>query len=99
MVIKLRLRKDRFRFHFYFGDSLELCTTNQEWKNKMHVIHCSVALVKLAGLLNILPIGSQCLNGDLLEAVLVTELSVFFTGNGEKLKPISLLKSVEFDLQ
>ena len=92
-VTELRLRKDRNRFHFYFGDSLELCITNEEWKNKMHVIHCSDDLVSYARLGNILPIVSQCLTSDMPEAVLVTEF--FLTKLKKKL---SLFDSVEFEL-
>ena len=73
-MTELRLRKERNRFHFYFGDSLELCLTNEELHNKMHVIHCSCDLVRHAGLANLLPVVNSCLNGDIPEAVLVTEI-------------------------
>ena len=73
LVTELRLRKDRHRFHFYFGDSLESCSTNEDLKNEMHVIHCSGDVVELAGLANLLPIASGCLSTTMLEAVLVTE--------------------------
>ena len=68
------VRKDRNRFHFYLGDSLELCLTNEEWKNKFHVIHCPNYYADFVGLQNLLPIVSQCLNGDFPEAILVTEI-------------------------
>ena len=60
LVTELKLRKDRNRFHFYFDDSLELCQTNQELKEKMHVIHCFLGFIRLANLLNILPIVINC---------------------------------------
>jgi hypothetical protein len=49
LVTELIKRKDRNRFHFYFGDSLELCVKNQELKKEMHIIHCSAYVVELAG--------------------------------------------------
>ena len=73
LVTKLKLRKEVTRFHFYFGESIELCLTNECLKNKMHVIHCSGDFVYYAGLANILPAVSQCLNSDMPEAELVTE--------------------------
>ena len=74
-MTELRLRRERNRFHFYFGDSLDLCLTDQELHNKMHVIHCSCDLVRHINVANILPVVSACLNGDMKEAVLVTEIS------------------------
>jgi len=74
LVAELVVRNDRNRFHFYFGDSLELCLANEEWKNKFHVIHCPNAYADYVKLTNLLPVVSQCLNGDFSEAVLVTEI-------------------------
>ena len=68
-------RNDRNRFHFYFGDSLELCLKDKKWKNNFHVIHCPADYSDFAQLTNILPVVSQCLNADFPEAVLVTELT------------------------
>ena len=84
LVTELRLRKERNRFHFYFGDSLELCLTNGELHNKMHVIHCSFAFVTYAGLANILSSVTCCLNGDIPEAIVVTE----FSGSQTDIPPV-----------
>jgi hypothetical protein len=90
----LRLRKERNRFHFYFGDSLELCLTNQELHNKVHVIHCSAELVKYAGLANILSSVTFCLNDIIPEAIVVTELKLcHFEG-----KIHSLMETLEAEL-
>ena len=89
------LRKDRNKFHFYFGDSLELCLTNEEWKNKFHVIHCPGEFVCYVGLKNLHPIVSQCLNEDFPEAILVTEiLKLRIEG-----KKLSIADTVERALQ
>ena len=95
LVAELVVRKDRNRFHFYFGDSLELCLTNEEWKNKFHVIHCPNAYADYVKLKNLLPIASQCLNGDFPEAVLVTEFSKL----GTEGKILSIADTVEFTLK
>ena len=76
LVTELRLRKDRNRFHFYFGDSLELCLTNEDLKNKMRVIHCSEDFVKV-GLPNLLPAASGCLTSKIPESVLLTEMDSY----------------------
>ena len=89
------VRKERNRFHFYFGDSLELCLTNEEWKNKFHVIHCPNYYADFVGLQNLLPIVSQCLNRDFPEAVLVTEILQLCTED----KILSLADTVEFTLK
>ena len=93
-MTELRLRKERNRLHFYFGDTLELCLTNEELHNKMHVIHCSVGLVRYARLPNILPSVIHCLNNDMKEAVLVTET---IASHFEKQTP-TLVDSVESEL-
>ena len=94
LVTELRLRKDRHRFHFYFGDSLESCSTNEDLKNEMHVIHCSGGVVELAGLANLLPIASGCLSTTMPEAVLVTEHALF----RKEIKKPSLAEYVESEL-
>ena len=81
MVAELKLRKDRSRFHFFFGESLELCITNEEWRSKFHVIHCPFEFVNHIQLTNILPIVSECLTSEMPEAVLVTEVCVVATVN------------------
>ena len=91
---ELRLRKDRNRFHFYFGDSLELCLMNEELHNKMHVIHCSADIGVEAELANILPAVSRCLISDIPEAIIVTE-SIFSRFEGRK---PTLVEYVEFHL-
>ena len=95
MVTELKLRKDRNRFHFYFGDSLELCITNEEWKKKFHVIHCPAGFIGQIELINILPIVNKCLSSDMPEAVLVTEFPIM---NAER-KNISMADLVELQLE
>ena len=94
-VTELKLRKDDIRFHFYFGDSLELCQINEEWNSKFHVIHCSIGCVRHARLSNIFPVTGQCLNGKIPESVLVTD---FFIESRKNEKTMSLVKSVESNL-
>ena len=94
LVTELRLRKERNRFHFYFGDSLELCLTNEELHNKMHVIHCSVGFVRFAYLSNILSSVTCCLSTDMKEAVLVTEMVQHRLEN----KICPLINSIQCDL-
>ena len=91
LVTALKSRKDRNRFHFYFGESLELCITNEEWKNKFHVIYCPTKLIRYAGLPNTLPIVSQCLNSDMPEAVLLTDFFISQVFDKEK----SITDSIE----
>ena len=94
LVIELKELEDRNRFHFYFGDSMELCLTNQKLKDKMHVIHCSTDIVNTAGLANILPTVSGCLTSDIPEAVLIMEVN---SSRRSKEKP-SLADHVESEL-
>ena len=94
LVTELKKRKHRNRFHFYFGDSLEVCSTNEELKNKMHVIHCSSNIVNVSGLANVLPIVSSCLTSEMPEAVLVTECNFF----REEIKKPTLDQYVESEL-
>ena len=77
------LRKKGVQIHVHVGDSLDLCLTSEQLKNKMHVIHCSGDLVEVAGLANILPAASGCLNGDFPEAVLVTEIPPSWLNKGK----------------
>ena len=93
MITELRLRKDRNRFHFYFGDSLELCITNEEWKNKFHVIYCPHEFVLQTRLTNILPIVSQCLTSDMPEAVLLTDVHPHLAKS--EVEKMTLIKSIE----
>ena len=69
--------------------------TNEEWRNKFHVIHCPNYYADFVGLQNLLPIVSQCLNGDFPEAVLLTEFSKLCTED----KTLSLADTVEFTLK
>ena len=84
MVIELRKRQQRIQFHFYFGKSLELCSTSEEWKNKFHVIHCPQDFTHFVRLQNLLPIAKQCLNDKHPESVIVTDL-ILRTMNGKVL--------------
>ena len=93
-VTELKEQEDCNRFHFYFGDSLELCLTNDQLKNNMHVIHCSTDIVNVAGLANLLPIASGCLTSDIPEAVLVMEVN---SSRRSKEKP-SLVDHIESEL-
>lgn len=76
------LRKKGVQIHVHVGDSLDLCLTSEQLKNKMHIIHCSGDLVDVAGLANILPATSCCLNSDFPEAVLVTEIPPSWLNGG-----------------
>ena len=60
----------------------------------MHVVHCPDEQVDLVGLPNLLPIVSQCLNGDFPEALLLTD--VFLTQFEDRER--SLAKSLEMKL-
>ena len=83
MVKELRARKNRIRFHFYYGNSLELCFTTEEWLNKFHVMHCSKEFTNYVGLQNLLPIAIKCLNGNFRESVLLTELYFYLNKRNE----------------
>ena len=71
ILSEFQARKHRVRFHFYFGDCLELCL-GEKLRNKCEVVHCS-DLADRVGLANLILTASNCLSSEKPESILVTD--------------------------
>jgi hypothetical protein len=75
IVSEFHSRRHRVRFHFYFGDCLELCLgelcLGEKLRNKCEVVHCS-DLADRVGLANLILTASNCLS-EIPESILVTD--------------------------
>ena len=76
LVYQFKQRKDRIRLNFYFGDCLELCLFKEDFKNKFHVIACSVTIEMSLGLPNLLTAAKDCLSDASTAAVLLTNINL-----------------------